>query len=123
MFSPLCCRFVLFCGLLGYFGAPAAAQTRYEGRELIQRVQDDLQRVRAQGARSQKELERIDNARKHLSDVDRNLAKGKFDKDRVNEAIDDVKNVVENNTLEPADRDALSSDLADLRVFRDRRGH
>jgi hypothetical protein len=72
--------------------------------------------------RNDKERERIDNARKHLSDFDRNLSENKFDEGRLNSAIDDVKNVLENNTLEARDRDALTKDLADLRRVRELRG-
>ncbi len=50
-----------------------------------------------------------------------NLSKGKYDRDRLDEAIDDVKNVVENNTLESRDRDALTADLRDLRLLRETR--
>jgi hypothetical protein len=91
-------------------------------RDILQRTQDDLTQVRSQGARNDKERERLDNARKHLSDFDRNLSKNKFDKGRLDSAIDDVKNVVENNTLEARDRDALTTDLADLRRIRAMRG-
>jgi hypothetical protein len=93
-----------------------------EVREVVQRAQDDLGHVRGQGARNDKERERLDNARKHLSDFDRNLSKNKFDKGRLDSAIDDVKNVLENNTLEARDRDALTTDLADLRRIRTMRG-
>jgi len=91
-------------------------------RGIVQRTQDDLGQVRSQGLRNDKERERLDNARKHLSDFDRNLSKNKFDKGRLDSAIDDVKNVVENNTLEARDRDALTKDLADLRRVRALRG-
>jgi hypothetical protein len=104
--------------------APTVAQERYrnrsslDARDLVQRVQGDLQRVRDLGPRDDKERERIDNARKHLSDFDRSLSKNKFDKDRLDEAIDDLKNVVEHNTLESRDRDMLNVDLGDLRQLR-----
>lgn len=91
-------------------------------RDVVQRTQDDLDHVRGQGARNDKERERVDNARKHLSDFDRNLSKNKFAKDRLDSAIDDVKNVLENNTLEASDRDALTTDLTDLRRIRAMRG-
>ena len=89
-----------------------------DARSIVQRTQDDLGALRSQGPRNDKERERVDNARKHLSDFDRNLSHNKFDKDRLDSAIDDVKNVVENNTLEGRDRDALTADLADLRRVR-----
>jgi hypothetical protein len=91
-------------------------------RAIVQRTQDNLSQVRSEGPRNDKERERIDNARKHLSDFDRNLNDNKFDKDRLDSAIDDVKNVVQNNTLEARARDALLKDLADLRRIRALRG-
>ena len=93
-----------------------------DARNIVQRTQDELAALRGQGPRNDKERERVDNARKHLSDFDRNLSQDKFDKDRLDSAIDDVKNVIENNTLEGRDRDALTADLKDLRRVRAMRG-
>lgn len=104
--------------------APSFAQESYrnrsalDARDLVQRVQADLQRVRDLGPRDGKERERIENALKHLSDFDRSLSKNKFDKDRLNESIEDLKNVVDHNTLESRDRDMLNTDLGDLRQLR-----
>src|SRR5229473_5643955 len=98
---------------------PASAQVRHEdARGLIQRVTDDLQRVRDMGNRNGKEKERVDNALKHLSDFDRNWTRHNFNQGRLDSAIDDIKNVVKNNTLEPRDRDILTADMRDLREFR-----
>lgn len=111
--------------LTGAMGTSASAQ-RYrdygDARSIVQRTQDDLAALRSQGPRNDKERERVDNARKHLSDFDRNLSQNKFDKGRLDSAIDDVKNVVENNTLEGRDRDALTTDLTELRRVRAMRG-
>jgi len=86
-------------------------------------VQADLHHSVHHGARNDKEHDRVEAAVKHLSDFDRNLSENKFAKDRLDESIDDVKNVVENNTLEARDRDALSTDLSDLRRLRENRGN
>ncbi len=105
--------------------APAAVAQHgrhRDARELVQHVQDDLQNVKSLGTRNDKERERLDNALKHLSDFDRNLREGKFSKDRLDEAIDDVKNVVERNTLQARDRNRLSRDLRALRDLRADRG-
>ncbi len=50
------------------------------------------------------------------------MSRGRFDKDVLDTAIDDVNNVVKNNTLSPNDRDALNRDLQELRDMRARRG-
>ena len=52
-------------------------------------------------------------------DFDRDFTRGHFDKGKLNTAIDDLKNVVDHNTLDPQDRDALTADLRDLRVMRE----
>jgi len=115
-------RYFLIATLLLASAGGLSAQRFEEARGVAQRTEDDLQRVREKGSRSQKERERIDNARKHLSDFDRNLTHSKFDKGRLDSAIDDVKHVVEGNTLDARDRDALSADLEDLRRMRATRG-
>ncbi|PYT21217.1 MAG: hypothetical protein DMG57_39360 [Acidobacteria bacterium] len=95
---------------------------RNMGRNLISRVQNDLRRAERFTRPSGKEKERFYNAQRHLSQFDREMSRGKFDKDKLDEAIDDVHNVVRNNTLSPGDRDELDGDLRDLRELRARRG-
>ena len=112
-------RISVLCLLACCAGAPVFAQVpRHEARELIQRVRDDLQRVRDLGERNGKERERVDNAMKHLSDFDRNLTKHNFNQGRLDSAIDDIKNVVKNNSLDPRNRDILTADMKDLREYR-----
>ena len=90
-------------------------------RDLVARVQDDLQRAADFTRNNEKERERYHNVQHHLSEFDRELRVGKFDKGKLEDAIDDLKNVVKNNTLEARDRDALAVDLSDLRTMRDMR--
>ena len=99
--------------MLGY------GQERRDARDLVARVQDDLQHAADFTRNNEKERERYHNAQHHLSEFDRKLREGHFDKDKLDEAIDDLKNLVANNTLESRDRDELARDLADLRVMRD----
>ena len=104
-------------------GVPTYAQGRYgTARGLVDRVQRNLRHAESFTPPSEKERERYHNAQHHLSDFDRKLSRGQFDKDKLDEAIDDVKNVVENNTLGPEDRDKLSRDLGELRELRRTRG-
>jgi hypothetical protein len=115
----------LICTLLLLL-PPAAlmnAQGPYNGaRSLIDRVAEDLRHASRANHAKGKERERIENAQHHLSDFDRSLSRGKFDKDRLDEAIEDLKNVADHNTLTPEDRDALNADLRDLRQLREQRG-
>ena len=104
---------------------PAAPQSGIytDARALVGRVQEDLRHAEGLAHLSGKESDRYRNAQHHLSDFDGSLSKGKFDKGKLDQAIDDVKNFVEHNTLAPEDRDALTADLSSLRDLRYRRGN
>jgi hypothetical protein len=124
MLKTLMTTAALLAGLV--FMAPAHAGEherdrgfRDHGRGTIDRTQDDLRRATEFERHRGKEVERYENAQKHLSDFDREMTKGHFDKDKLDEAIDDVKNVVEHNTLDADDRDNLRRDLSDLRAMRE----
>jgi hypothetical protein len=90
-------------------------------RDLVSRVQNDLQRAADFTRTNKKESERYENVQHHLSEFDRELRRDHFDKGKLNDAIDNLKDVVKNNTLESHDRDALATDLSDLRTLRDTR--
>jgi hypothetical protein len=103
--------------------AMVSAQGRYgTARGLVDRVQRNLRRAEHFTPPNEKEKERYHNAQHHLSEFDRRLSEGKFDKDKLDEAVDDVKNVVENNALSPEARDMLTRDLGELRELRRTRG-
>jgi len=108
----------VFGGLAGT-GLLAFAQDYARARDLVTRVQDDLQRAADFTRNNEKERVRYQNAQHHLSEFDRSLRRDHFDKDKLDGAIDDLKHVVQNNTLESRDRDRLASDLSDLRTLRD----
>ena len=105
-------------GTLALAGACGLAAQNIDARAAVDRTQNDLRRAEDFERQKGKEVTRYDNAQKHLSDFDRDFTRGHFDKDKLDTAIDDLKNVVEHNTLNPADRDALGADLRDLRVMR-----
>jgi hypothetical protein len=88
-------------------------------RDIVARVQDDLRRAADFTVNKEKERDRYRDVQRKLSDFDRELAKGHFDKGKLDAAIDELKEVVKDNTLESHDRDALTADLADLRTLRD----
>ena len=88
-------------------------------RDMVARVQGDLQRAADFTRNNGKERVRYENVQHHLSEFDRDLRQDHFDKGKLDSAIDDLKNVVKNNTLESHDRDALATDLSDLRTLRD----
>jgi hypothetical protein len=90
-------------------------------RDTVARVQDDLQRAADFTRTNEKERVRYENVQHHLSEFDRELRRDHFDKGKLDSAIDNLKDVVKNNTLESHDRDALATDLSDLRTLRDLR--
>jgi len=111
-------RQTLALGVLGLAATLGLMAQPFDTRAVIDRTQADLQRAEEFERQHGKEVVRYDNAQKHLSDFDRNYTRGHFDKDKLDTAIDDLKNVVDHNTLSPADRDALVADLRDLRMVR-----
>jgi hypothetical protein len=90
-------------------------------RDTVARVQDDLQRAADFTRTNEKERVRYENVQHHLSEFDRELRRDHFDKGKLDSAIDNLKDVVKNNTLESHDRDALATDLSDLHTLRDLR--
>jgi hypothetical protein len=111
-------RILLASGLLAVAGVAGLAAQALDVRETIDHTQQDLRRAQEFERQHGKEVARYDNAEKHLSDFDREFTRGHFDRGKLDTAIDDVKNVVDHNTLDPGDRDALVADLRDLRVMR-----
>ncbi len=91
-------------------------------RELVGRVQRDLERAQKMAPVAGRQRERYENAQRHLSEFDDRLSRGEFDKDKLDVAIDDVNNVVRGNVLSPRSRDDLRDDLAALRSMRAARG-
>lgn len=95
------------------------AQDFDRARELVARVQNDLARAEDFTRNNEKERVRYENVQHHLSEFDRDLRRDHFDKGKLNDAIDNLKDVVKKNTLEGHDRDELARDLSDLRTLRD----
>jgi hypothetical protein len=71
---------------------------------------------------SGRERSRYDNAIRHLSQFQNRFDRGEFDKDRLDQAIGDVQNIVDHNPLDGRARSMLWNDLNDLRAFRASRG-
>jgi hypothetical protein len=111
---------ILFWALAGT-GWMAQAQSLDRARDLVARVQDDLRRAEDFTRNNEKERVRYENVQHHLSEFDGDLRRDHFDKGKLDDAIDNLKDVVRKNTLESHDRDALAADLSDLRTLRDLR--
>ena len=99
-------------------GQPGKYET---ARALVGQVQADVQQAaRFEGAAKDKnEKKRIDNAIRRLSELDKDLSKGKFNKGKVGGAINGVKAITDHNTLSPVDRDKLNQDMQQLRELRE----
>jgi Skp family chaperone for outer membrane proteins len=117
-------RIILAVALLITATTLLSAQERREVREevLCQTVQNDLQHATHYTRLKGKERERVDNALRSLSEFDQKFSRGDFDKGKLDQAIEDLKNVVEHNPLSAEDRSILNEDLARLRDFRAHRG-
>ena len=113
-------RTLLFCALTGA-GWLLQGQDFTRARDLVARVQDDLRRAEDFTRNNGKERSRYENVQHHLSEFDRDLSRNHFDKGKLDDTINNLKDVVKNNTLESHDRDALAADLSDLRTLRDLR--
>jgi hypothetical protein len=115
-------RLALATLILGALPAWLPAQVDMDGaRSLVGRSQHDLSSISNVAAMSAKEKERYDNALRHLSEFDQGLAHARFDKGKLDTAIDDIDNVCKNNTLVPGERDVLLGDLRELRRLREDR--
>jgi hypothetical protein len=110
----------LAAAILMFFGQSLFAERGRltDTRAVVDQTLKDLRSAADFERHKGKQTERYENAAKHLSDFDKEYTKGHFDKGKLDDAIDDLKNVVEHNTLEPSARDALSADLRDLRQLR-----
>jgi hypothetical protein len=109
----------LLCGALSGAALTLFGQEYGRARDLVARAQDDLRRAADFTATKEKERDRYRDVQRKLSEFDRDLSRGHFDKGKLDGAIDELKEVVRNNTLESHDRDALASDLEQLRALRD----
>src|ERR1700722_12095169 len=91
-----------------------------EARTLVQRVQDDLHTLHPA---SHKDRDRVKDALKHLSDLDRKFTKDQFRKAPLSDAIGNVQGILDHNTLDTRERDTLNADihvLRELRLFKGR---
>jgi hypothetical protein len=93
----------------------------HEGlRRLINRTQQDIQMAAESEHGNHDQRERTHDAQKNLSDFDRHLTKGHFDKDKLDQVIGDVQGILDHNTLMASSRNALLQDVTQLREARAR---
>lgn len=108
----------LACAITGA-GWTLQAQEFDRARDLVARVQTDLARAEDFTRNNHNERDRYADVQHRLSQFDRDLRHDHFDKGKLDDAIDKLKDVVKKNTLESSDRDELARDLSDLRTLKD----
>jgi hypothetical protein len=107
----------------GYPPPPYGSRAPYGGGA-VERTMSDLQGIaRANGAYSSRERQRYDNALRHLGEFQDRLRRRQFDKDKLDQAIGDVQNIVDNNRLDRRAKNVLWRDLGALRTMRARYDH
>jgi hypothetical protein len=100
-----------------HFRGPAYNR-RYAGTwamELWDHVRADLDRAAGDAYGSRRH---INHARKEVNDVERQLSRGRFDRDEMDEAIKGVQHVVNSDDIPEVDRSMLLEDLARMQEFR-----
>ncbi len=92
-----------------------------QARAAVARAQEDVRRASSFAHNRGKEQSRFDNAQTSLAKVDKSYSKDRFNKGKLDDAIRDLKGILDHNTISSQDRDALSQDLNDLQVLRAQR--
>jgi hypothetical protein len=89
-------------------------------RSLIENTQNDLRMANRLQPNNEDQLERYQTAQKNLSTFDRKLTQGKFDKGKLTDVIIDLKQILKKNNLQVSSRKALTHDLAQFQIVKDR---
>jgi hypothetical protein len=100
-------------------GSYRGSEPRYRSGGLIEQVQSHLDRAMSSNFYpGDRERRRFDNAKRHLWEFQERLNQGRFDKDRLDQAIGDIQHLVDHTGLPYQARDVLYRDLSRLREFR-----
>ena len=86
---------------------------------LVDRVHSDLNHAYANWRFSNDDRERLNNAEKELREFAKDWDHRKFDKDKLDGAIQSIQHVLDRNKLPLDDRDAISADVSQLRSMRE----
>ncbi len=100
-----------------YYGAQQARG------DVVDRVLGDLDRAQNSGYSAYREQKHFDKARRDLLRFRDNWSRGRFDRGRLDSAIDNVHHLVDSRRLPPREREMLSRDLYALREFRSSGGY
>jgi hypothetical protein len=86
--------------------------------DVVARVLGDLDRMRSYRRVDHHERKHFENARKDLLRFRDRWADGRFDRGRLDSAIDNLRHLVDSAQVHPRDREILARDLYALRDFR-----
>jgi hypothetical protein len=118
---------VLLTAALAAFGSLAQAQYGQAGGPyqpdsvsgLIDRVHDDLNHGYGVWHMAGGDRGRLNGAERELREFADQWRRGKFDKGKLDHAISSIQHVLDNNHLSGRERDALWSDVEQLRGMRE----
>lgn len=107
-------------GALAYaqYGAPGGPYQPDSVSALIDKVQTDLNQGYDRWHLSHGDRQRLNQAEKRLRGFANDWRNGKFDKGALDESISTIQHVLDNNHLAGPERDALASDVDQLRQMR-----
>jgi hypothetical protein len=117
-----CLTTALAAAMIGAAAQPASAQYRYnpEHRRPVEHTIYDLKQIGSRNTYSGHEFERYNNAIRHLEQFSERLHEGgRFDKDKLDEAIGNVQSVADHNRMDPRAREILIRDDNELRRLRE----
>jgi len=109
------------------FGALAQAQFGPQGgpyqpdsvSALVDHLHEDLNHGYSVWHVSRRDRDRLNHAESQLRNFSMEWRKGKFDKGNLDDAISDTQHILDRNHLSGAERDALWSDVEQLRKMRE----
>jgi len=112
-----------FAGLAGtghaQYGRPGGPYQPDSVNALVERVHADLNRGYGEWRISHGDRDRLNDAEKQLRSFARDWRRGRFDKDDLDHSIAAIQHVLDNNHLAGPARDALWSDVENLRHMRE----
>ncbi len=94
----------------------------YSRGGLIGRVLSDLDSARSYARLDRHERGHFEHARRDLLVFQDHYARGRFDKDRLDGAIENIHHLVDSDQVHPRNRRLLARDVESLRDFRASRG-
>lgn len=101
------------------YGPPNGPYQPDSVSSLVDRVHSDLNQGYSRWHLSKGDRDRLNKAEKELREFAGDWHHGKFDKGDLDDSIAAVQHVLDNNHLEGAERDALASDVDQLRQMRE----